>query len=593
MSTVTHRQVLGFVWRYARQNALRMTIMSLLAVLATSVHLAQPWFYREAIDIITSRTIPSDVVYNKAMLMFVLGLAASVVGFTLHETASYVLGSIEIRMMQQIHSDVFAHVSRLSTKFHINTFAGATARRIGRGIDGVEQIMDRIWFDFIPASLFIVILTGILMSFSKLIGVVMLCGMLAYATLSISLNIVLAKLFRKADKQDTKVTANMVDSITGNALVKAFATHTYEQERHEEVVLEWKKWQFKSWKTATLFAWIQSIALLMIELALVLTALHLWRQGEFSAGSVVMLTFYMGHMWGYMRQIGNNVRNYLRGVSNCEEMVAMSLEPVEIADKDSAKDLKVPSGKIVFQHVTFQYESTVEPLFNDLNLAITKNEKIAFVGHSGAGKSTITKLLMRLYELTAGRIEIDGQDIANVTQESLRGSMSLVPQDPILFHRTIAENISYARPDATYKQIEKAAKLAHAHEFIAKLPVGYNTLVGERGVKLSGGERQRVAIARAILADKPILILDEATSSLDSISEQEIQEALEYLMQNRTAIIIAHRLSTVRSCDRIAVLDEGKLIACAPHTELLETCPVYKEMVDLQSNGMLCTPEST
>ena len=519
--------------------------------------------------------------------MFVLGLAASVVGFTLHETASFVLGSIEIRMMQKIHSDIFSHVSRLSTKFHINTFAGATARRIGRGIDGVEQIMDRVWFDFIPASLFIIILTGILMSFSKMIGIIMLAGMLSYAALSISLNIVLARLFRKADKQDTKVTANMVDSITGNALVKAFATHTYEQERHEEVVSIWKKHQFKSWKAATLFAWIQSIALLAIELALVLSALHLWRQGEFSAGSVVMLTFYMGHMWGYMRQIGNNVRNYLRGVSNCEEMVAMSMEPVEIDDKSDAKDLKVKQGAITFQHVTFQYDNKRDPLFNDMNLEIAPNEKIAFVGHSGAGKSTMTKLLMRLYELTAGRIEIDGQDIADVTQESLRGSMSLVPQDPILFHRTIAENISYAKPDATYKQVEKAAKLAKAHDFIAGLPLGYNTLVGERGVKLSGGERQRVAIARAILADKPILVLDEATSSLDSVSEQEIQAALEYLMKNRTAIIIAHRLSTVLNCDRIAVLDEGKLIACAPHEELLEICPIYKEMVELQSHGML------
>lgn len=587
MATIRHSQVIAFVWRYAKANLLRLTLMSALAILSTSIHLAQPWFYKQAIDIITSRTIPSDIVYQKAMLMFVLGLAASVVGFTLHEMASFVLGSIEIRMMQKIHSDIFSHVSRLSTKFHINTFAGATARRIGRGIDGVEQIMDRIWFDFIPAILFIMILTGILMNFSKEIGWIMLAGMLLYCILSISLNVILGRLFRYADKQDTRVTANMVDAITGNALVKAFATHNYEQSRHEEVVSEWKKRQLKSWHAATLFAWIQSITLLLIELALVLSALHLWRQGNFSAGSVVMLTFYMGHMWGYMRQIGNNFRNYLRGVSNCEEMVAMSLEPVEIDDTSDAKDLQMKKGGIRFVHVTFQYEGKRDPLFNDLNLDIAPQEKLAFVGHSGAGKSTITKLLMRLYELTAGRIEIDGQDIAGVTQESLRRSMSLVPQDPILFHRTIAENISYAKPDASYRQVEKAAKLAHAHDFIASLPQGYNTLVGERGVKLSGGERQRVAIARAILADKPILILDEATSSLDSVSEQEIQKALEYLMGNRTALIIAHRLSTVRSCDRIAVLDEGNLIACAPHEELMKICPTYKKMVELQSEGML------
>ncbi len=587
MADVTHAQVLSFVWRYAKQNFRLLAFMMLLSVLSTVIHLTQPWFYKEAIDIITSRNVPSDIVYQKAMLMFVLGLSAAVIGFTLHEASSIVLATIESRIMERVHSDVFGYVQRLSTKFHINTFAGSTSRKIGRGVDGVEQIMDRIWFNFIPAALFIVILTGVLSYFSPQIGLIMFVGIILYASLSIGMNIYLSRLHRWTDRQDSKVTASMVDSIAGNSLVKAFSQHDYELERHGVVISEWRRRQIKSWYASTTAAWVQSIALLLLELTLILYALQLWRIGEFSAGSVVMMTFYMGHMWGYMRQIGNNVRDYIRGVANCEEMVEMAQQSVEIEDVPHAKPLIIKKGEIELRNITFKYDGARENIFDGLKLAVGAKEKVAFVGHSGAGKTTITKLLMRLFEINEGLIIIDDQDIATVTQESLRSSMSLVPQDPILFHRTVAENISYAQSDATYKQIEKAAKLAHAHEFIAKLPNGYDTLVGERGVKLSGGERQRVAIARAILADKPILILDEATSSLDSVSEKYIQHALEYLMGDRTSIIIAHRLSTVRSCDRIAVLDKGKLIACAPHEELMKTCPIYKEMVELQSGGML------
>ncbi len=587
MQKIRHSQVLKFVWTYARQNLPALTLMLLFAIASVGFHLAQPYFYREAIDIITARAIPSETLYEHARLMFLLGIGCAIIGFTLHETAAMMLGWIEARMLQRIHIGVFTHVQRLSTKFHINTFAGATARRIGRGVDSVETIMDRIWFDFIPAGLFILTLTGILLRFSLKIGLIMLTGMIAYCAVSITLNLMLARLFSWVDRQDTRVTANMVDAISGNALVKAFAKHDYEESRHHSVVSEWLRRVQRSWRAATSFAWLQSITLIAIEAVILLVALHEWLEGTLSPGSVVMLLFYMGLLWGYMRQIGNNVRAYLRAVSHCEEMVAMMGQSVEIEDVPNAKPLMVLQGSIAFHHVRFAYENAKGSLFEDLHLTVQPREKIAFVGHSGAGKSTITKLLMRLYELSDGQILIDDQDIAKVTQASLRGSMSLVPQDPLLFHRTIAENISYAKPDATYKQIEHAAKLAHAHDFVTTLPAGYSTLVGERGVKLSGGERQRVAIARAILADKPILILDEATSSLDSVSEKYIQEALAYLMKDRTAIVIAHRLSTVRSCDRIAVIDGGTLIACAPHEELLKTCPIYKEMVELQSNGML------
>ncbi len=586
MRTTSHRAVLAYIWLYARRNLPLLAGMLLLAILSTAFHLLQPWFYRQAIDVISgdARDAHSSA---EAVRYFVLGLACAGAGITMREGAAMVLSTVEIRMMQAMFSDVFAHVQRLSTKFHINTFAGATARKIGRGIDSIETIMDRLWFDIIPAFLFVTILTGILMKFFPIIGLTMFTGIALYCALSVWLNLILGKLFRDADSQDTRVTANMVDTIAGNSLVSAFAKYGYEDERHHEQVSVWKTKVLKSWRFATVFSWMQSIALLAIELTLVLLALRLWSQGKLTGGSVIMMMFYMGLMWGYMRQIGNNIRNYLHGISNCEEMAGLATVPVEIRDRPDAHELKITEGKIAFRNMHFRYDNAREPLFTDFSLSVEPKEKVALVGHSGSGKSTVTKLILRLYEPTGGSIAIDDQDIALVTQQSLRNSMSLVPQDPILFHRTIAENISYANPNATYKQIERAAKLAHAHEFITKLPKGYATLVGERGVKLSGGERQRVAIARAVLADKPILVLDEATSSLDSVSERYIQEALQKLMENRSAIIIAHRLSTVRSCDRIAVLDKGKLIAFASHEELMRTCPLYKEMVDLQSRGML------
>ncbi len=588
MATHGHTAVISYIWRYARRNLPWLSAMLLLAIASTVFHLLQPWFYRQAIDVISERT-RDPLTYGQAVRYFVIGLACAGAGITTREVAAFMLSTVEMRMMQAMFSDVFGHVQRLSTKFHINTFAGATARKIGRGVDSVETIMDRLWFDIIPAFLFVTILTGILTKLFPIIGLTMFTGIALYCVLSIWLNLILGKLFRDADSQDTRVTANMVDAIAGNSLVSTFARFQYEDERHHEQVSVWRNKVLKSWRYATVFAWIQSIALLAIELSLVLLALNLWFKGTLSGGSVVMMTFYMGLMWGYMRQIGNNIRYYLHGISNCEEMVGLATTNVEIKDRPDARVLRVAEAMIEFRNIHFHYDTAKSPLFTDFGLSIAPREKVALVGHSGSGKSTLTKLILRLYEPTGGSIRIDGQDIAAVTQESLRNSMSLVPQDPILFHRTIAENISYAKPEATYKQIERAAKLAKAHEFIANLPQGYATLVGERGIKLSGGERQRVAIARAILADKPILILDEATSSLDSVSERYIQQALETLLHNRTAIIIAHRLSTVRSCNRIAVLEQGSLIACAPHEELLSTCPYYKEMVDLQSKGMLAT----
>jgi ATP-binding cassette, subfamily B, bacterial len=297
-------------------------------------------------------------------------------------------------------------------------------------------------------------------------------------------------------------------------------------------------------------------------------SLLLWIAGRASPGDVtyVLTSYYIIH--AYLRDVGMHINNLQRSVNDMEELVAIHDEAIGIADAADAQAIDIAGGRIAFEDVTFHYGGHRTPLYDGLSVDIRAGERVGLVGRSGSGKTTFVKLVQRLHDVSGGRILIDGQDVALATQQSLRSQIAIVQQEPILFHRTLAENIAYGRPGASWAAIEQAARLANAHEFILRLPKGYGTLVGERGVKLSGGERQRVALARAFLADAPVLILDEATSSLDSESEALIQQAMERLMKGRTSIVIAHRLSTVRSLDRILVFDHGEIVEQGSHAAL-------------------------
>ena len=312
-------------------------------------------------------------------------------------------------------------------------------------------------------------------------------------------------------------------------------------------------------------------------------AVLLWIAGRASPGDVtyVLTSYYIIH--AYLRDVGMHVNNLQRSVNDMEELVAIHDEAIGIADAADARPIDIQGGRIVFDDVTFHYGGHRAPLYDGLSVDIRAGERVGLVGRSGSGKTTFVKLVQRLYDVSGGRILIDGQDIAQATQQSLRSQIAIVQQDPILFHRSLAENIAYGRPGASIAAIEQAARLANAHEFILRLPKGYGTLVGERGVKLSGGERQRVALARAFLADAPVLILDEATSSLDSESEALIQQAMERLMKGRTSIVIAHRLSTVRSLDRILVFDRGEIVEQGTHATLANrTNGLYRGLFERQ-----------
>jgi len=379
----------------------------------------------------------------------------------------------------------------------------------------------------------------------------------------------------------------LADAVSCNTVVKAFGAETREEARLARVIGKWRHRTRRTWARGTINGGVQGGMLVVMQAAILGAALLLWEADKASVGDITFTLTMFFMLQGYLREVGMHVRNLQRSVNDMEELVSLEGQPLGVEDKPDAGPIAIREGEIRFEHVTFSYDGHTKPLYDDFSVRIAPGERVGLIGHSGSGKTTLIKLIQRLYDISGGRIMIDGQNIANVAQASLRGQIAIVQQEPVLFHRSLAENIAYARPGATRAEIERAARQASAHDFIAALPQGYETLVGERGIKLSGGERQRVAIARAFLADAPILILDEATSSLDSESEVLIQQAMERLMVGRTTLVVAHRLSTVRALDRLLVLDKGRIAEEGSHEKLIQLHNgLYRRLFERQALGL-------
>jgi ATP-binding cassette subfamily B protein len=377
---------------------------------------------------------------------------------------------------------------------------------------------------------------------------------------------------------DSRIGGAISDSIASIPTVKSFGAEAREEERIGGVTDLWRLAANRTWNRFMNIWLVHNLLLVILQAGLTGLLLRLWAKGEATAGDVAFAITSFMLMTGYLRNLGDNIRMAQRGLDDTEDVARYATMDPQILDAPGARPFRADLGEIVFDRVTFRYKSAEQPLYDRFSLRIAPGERVALVGPTGAGKSTFVKLIQRLYDLQDGTILIDGQDIASVGQGSLRRAIAVVPQDPALFHRTLSENIAYARPGATADEVVLAARRARAHEFIAKLPAGYRTLVGERGVKLSGGERQRVAIARAFLADAPILVLDEATSSLDVETERQVQAAMEELMVGRTTIVIAHRLSTIRGADRILVFEDGRIVEEGRHAELVTKGGAYARL---------------
>jgi ATP-binding cassette subfamily B protein len=580
------RVVLPFMFRHwLHQPMLAVAVVAGLLG-ATMADLFMPVFSGRLVDAMTSGA--SDPVARRAALTaFIAIVSLGLVSMILRLAGLQAIVPFTLRIMSDVSREAFMRVQRFSTDWHANSFAGSTVRKITRGMWALDLLNDTILMALLP-SLAVLLGSMILIGLHwPSLGLVVAVGAAIYVPMIVLFSTrYIAPAARISNAWDTRVGGTLADALTCNAVVKSFGAETREDGRLARVIARWRRRVRRTWLRYNYTAGAQLSVLLCLRTSVIGGAVLLWMAGRASPGDVtyVLTSYYIIH--AYLRDVGMHVNNLQRSVNDMEELVAIHDEAIGIADVAGALPIEVHGGRIVFEDVTFHYGGHRAPLYRGLSVDIRAGERVGLVGRSGSGKTTFVKLVQRLYDVSGGRILIDGQDVAEATQQSLRSQIAIVQQDPILFHRSLAENIAYGRPGASMAAIEQAARLANAHEFILRLPKGYGTLVGERGVKLSGGERQRVALARAFLADAPVLILDEATSSLDSESEALIQQAMERLMKGRTSIVIAHRLSTVRSLDRILVFDRGEIVEQGTHAALASRAGgIYRGLFERQATG--------
>jgi len=578
------RVVIPFVFRHWLKQPVMTLVIASGLLGATVADLFMPIFSGHLVDALTRGAADPDA-RHAAVIAFAAIVALGFASIVLRMIGLQAIVPFTLRIMSDVARDAFMRVQRFSTDWHANSFAGSTVRKITRGMWALDLYNDTILLALLP-SLMVLVGSMILLGLHwASLGAVIAIGALIYVAMTVMLSIrYIAPAARVSNAWDTKVGGTLADALTCNAVVKSFGAEPREDARLMRVISRWRKRVNRTWLRYNYTNAAQLIVLLCLRGSVIGGALLLWMAGRASPGDVtyVLTSYYVIH--AYLRDVGMHINNLQRSVNDMEELVDIHDEPIGIADAPGAKPIDITGGRIAFEDVTFLYGGHRAPLYDGLSVEIRAGERVGLVGRSGSGKTTFVKLVQRLYDVSGGRVLIDGQDIAKATQQSLRSQIAIVQQDPILFHRSLAENIAYARPGASMAAIEQAARLANAHDFIMHLPKGYGTLVGERGVKLSGGERQRVALARAFLADAPILILDEATSSLDSESEALIQEAMVRLMKDRTSIVIAHRLSTVRSLDRILVFDRGRIVEQGTHA-VLTARPggIYRSLFERQA----------
>jgi ATP-binding cassette subfamily B protein len=482
-------------------------------------------------------------------------------------------------------SDQMRHLAQHSHSYFSNRFAGSISGKISSASDGLQQFLNQLMFDAYSRAV-------------SIVGVVVVLGFVDWrfsAAFSVCILLVLIldikmiqtrrpinKVYSQAN---VRYRGKSVDLLTNIAAVRQYAQSTKELTDLFSVLLDRKAKLMKQVFAAQQVVIANNVLVVILNMTVLALCYFLFIRESITIGQIVLVITLMANVNRNINGIGNILANLSRQYIDIQNGLEDIYTVHEITDKTNAEQLKVQAGTIAFSNLTFAYQS--DTIFNNLNLNIAPGERIGLVGPSGAGKSTLVSLLLRQHDLTSGAILIDSQNIAQVTQDSLRSNIALVPQEPVLFHRTIAENIKYGKPDASYEEMVQAADRAQAREFIEALPEQYDTLVGERGVKLSGGQKQRVAIARAMLKEAPILVLDEATSALDSESEVAIQKALESLMENKTVIAVAHRLSTLRKMDRILVIDQGQIVEDGTHDTLTQSGGLYAKLWEHQAGGFI------
>lgn len=563
-----------------------LTIMIVGVVGAQAASLVIPLYLKDFINELSANAPSIVVVHVLFGILIIYGIIGAA-NWAARQMQMWSNSTLEADVMADLEEEAFGNLIGHGQDFFTSNFAGTLTRRVTRYSRSYEQILDSVTYNFLPTLLFAIGSVTILWIRNQWLGLGLLVWVIIFVAVQIILNKWRHPLRIERVAQDSRMTGALSDAVGNHAAITLFTGEAFEQSTMGAIVNAWRKATLRSWNADNVIQGIQQALGIIIEVGLLGIGVLLWEKGQITVGDFVLIQVYILGLLDQIWNFGNTLRRVYDAFADASEMVDILNTPYSIQDKPGAKALAYTKGEIEFNQVNFGFIAERD-ILTDFSLTIRSGEKIALVGPSGAGKSTITKLLLRLYDPKSGAVRIDGQDIRDVTQESLRKAISYVPQESVLFHRTLRENISYGKPGATMEEIIEAAKKANCDDFISKLPLGYETYVGERGVKLSGGERQRVAIARAILKNAPILVLDEATSSLDSESESLIQDALAKLMEGKTVIAIAHRLSTIMKMDRIIVMENGKAILSGTHTELIaQENNLYKKLWEIQAGGFI------
>lgn len=589
------KKVLGYYWQHIRKyKASFFTVFISYAVAVFLDSVLAPYLYKTIVDGISTyvaqngSVAPSlDSALGRDVMRYVTSIILLIIGVrVLFSLSDYTISRFQSRVIRDLENFAFKHTVEHSYQFFINSFAGSLVKKVGRFVRSFEEMHDiTVYGVWLPVTRLVSVF-AVLFIVAPVLGWMFFVWTIIFIIFSLHMAKKRVRFDLVEAAADSRTTGRFADVFTNILNLKMFSSKSREEKVFYAVTTEQKDARDAAWRFQNFTYVLQGSIVSWLQIMSLYVSVTLWFMGEISLGTIVLAYSYAGVVFESVWNLGKQMSKISKSFSNAAEMVEILDTPIEITDPEVPQRSMIKSGAIEFDDVMFAYKQGT-PVLSHFDLKIAPGEKVGVVGTSGAGKTTITKLLLRFADVSGGAIRIDGQDIRGLSQDDLRGAIAYVPQDPVLFHRSLSENIAYGMTKSKQSEIEDAAKLAHAHDFIRGLSHGYDTLVGERGVKLSGGERQRVAIARAILKNAPILILDEATSSLDSVSETHIKEALDTLMQGRTTIVIAHRLSTIEKMDRIIVMEHGQIVEEGKHRTLLAKKGVYHNFWKHQNGGFI------
>ncbi|HIA92270.1 TPA: ABC transporter ATP-binding protein [Candidatus Saccharibacteria bacterium] len=580
-------KTLKYYWQSLSGNKLRFFAMLLLAMIAVLFgDVVATYFLANLFEQLPAAVAGSRPAQDIWRLVW-LSLGSIAISFLSWRTFGYVWLKVIYELPYQNSKRVMEHMLQRSYNFYTNAFGGSLVNKFNQfkwtSNDLVIIGTFELFTSLVRAIAFFIVLVILI----PVVGWSLLVWIIFYVITVIALVNKKSPLSRRAVRARTKTTAYFADVVTNILTVKNFGKSELEKTKFRTVIESEKQANRRSWIFGEHIRTYQSVVSFLFRVFVLIFAVRGALNGSYSVASVIVAQFYLQQVARDVFSISKVIQDLEKRFNDAFEMVEIFEQPLLINDPENPEPIKNGKGEIHFSNVEFKYSDGEDSILENFNFKILPGQKVGLVGHSGSGKSTLTKILLRYEDIKGGEILIDGQDVRRVKQEELRSKIATVPQEPILFHRSIADNIRYGDPSASDAQVVKVAKQANAHDFIKDLPKGYETLVGERGIKLSGGEKQRVAIARAMLSKAPILLLDEATSALDSKSENLIQIALDRLMKHRTTIVIAHRLSTIRMMDRIVVMEKGKIIEDGTHDELLQKNGQYAQLWAHQAGGFL------